>query len=237
VHGFGGDLNGWLFNQPALAERHLVHALDLPGHGGSSKDVGAGDVDALASVVAGFMAKVGCAGAHVVGHSLGGAISLVLALGDPALAASCTLVCPAGLGPDINMDYVEGFIAAARRKDLRPILELLVADPGLVSRDMINEVLKYKRLDGVDAALRTIAGTAFAGGRQSMVLADRLDELNVPVQVIWGREDRIIPARHAESLPPRVETHLIEGAGHMVHMEKPGEVNTLIDRFTSARSG
>lgn len=236
VHGFGGDINGWLFNQPALAERHLVHALDLPGHGGSSKDVGAGDVGALADVVGAFMAKVGCAGAHVVGHSLGGAVSLALALREPALAVSCTLVGPAGLGPDINMDYVEGFIGAARRKDLKPVLELLFAKPELVSRDMINDVLKYKRLDGVDAALRTIAGNAFAGGRQSMVLADRLDELDVPVQVIWGREDKVVPAKHAESLPPDVETHLIAGAGHMVHMEKPGEVNTLIDRFISARS-
>ena len=45
IHGFGGDLNNWQFNQEALAERHATYAIDLPGHGGSSKDLGSGRVD------------------------------------------------------------------------------------------------------------------------------------------------------------------------------------------------
>ena len=231
IHGFGGDLNSWMFNHLTLAEDRPVYAIDLPGHGGSAKDVGAGDVAAMVAVVADFMAALGIERAHFAGHSLGGATALKLAVDAPARVASATLICPAGLGPDINIDYIDGFIAAGRPKALKPVLEMLFADPSLVSRDMINEVLKYKRLDGVDAALRAIAAAAFAGNRQAEVLRDSLAALGVPVQVIWGRADRIVPAAHAEGLPDGIAVHLLDDAGHMAHMERAGDVNTLMAAF------
>ena len=74
LHGFGGDLGNWLFNQDALAARRTVYALDLPGHGESSKDVGAGTLDELAAVTGAFLEAVGVPSAHLVGHSVGGAV-------------------------------------------------------------------------------------------------------------------------------------------------------------------
>ena len=69
VHGFGGDLNNWLFNQEALAERHTTYAIDLPGHGGSSKDVGAGDLGTHDGGAGGdCMDALEIARAHLVGH-------------------------------------------------------------------------------------------------------------------------------------------------------------------------
>ena len=228
VHGFGGDLNNWLFNQPALSESHRVIALDLPGHGRSAKDVGGGDLASLAETLAAVLDTLGIERAHLVGHSLGGAAVLALALERPERAASLTLISPAALGPEINQGYIEGYIAAARRKEMKGVLQMLFADPELVSRDMIEDVLKYKRLDGVDGALQTIAGAVFPEGRQAVVLADRLAELAVPAQVIWGRRDEIVPPAQAEGLPPKVALHLIDDAGHMAHMEAAGEVNRLI---------
>ncbi|MEE8499632.1 MAG: acetoin dehydrogenase dihydrolipoyllysine-residue acetyltransferase subunit, partial [Kiloniellales bacterium] len=177
VHGFGGDLNNWLFNQPDLAQSHCVYALDLPGHGRSGKDVGAGDLGVLSDALGAFLDALGIGRAHLVGHSLGGAVVLALALRHPETAASLTLISSAGLGPEINGDYIEGFIAAGRRKEMKAVLALLFAAPGTVSRDMVEEVLKYKRLDGVEAALRGIAEAVFPGGRQGTVLAERLSEL------------------------------------------------------------
>jgi pyruvate dehydrogenase E2 component (dihydrolipoamide acetyltransferase) len=101
----------------------------------------------------------------------------------------------------------------------------------MVSRDMIEDVLKYKRLDGVDAALNRIAGDSFAGGRQALELTGRLGELKVPVQVIWGRQDQILPVSHAERLPAGVSVVVLDGAGHMVHMEKAAEVNDKLRAF------
>jgi pyruvate dehydrogenase E2 component (dihydrolipoamide acetyltransferase) len=108
-------------------------------------------------------------------------------------------------------------------------LELLFADAELVSRQMINDVLAYKRLDGVDAALRAIRDNVFPGGRQASVLRDRLATLAVPIQVIWGERDAVVPAAHAKGLPDRVKVHLLPGAGHMPHMEAAAEVNKLIE--------
>ena len=229
IHGFGGDLNNWLFNQPALAENHTTYALDLPGHGGSTKEVGDGDVGAMVAAVCDFLQAVGVPKAHLVGHSLGGAVSLDLALNHPDLVASVTALAPAGLGPEISMDYIDGFIAASRGRKLKGVLEMLVHDPELVTSDMVEDVLKYKRLDGVDAALNKVAGASFAGGQQALQLNDRLGELEVPVQVIWGREDRIVPAAHGEGLPAAIKVTVLDHAGHLVHMEKAAEVNALVE--------
>jgi pyruvate dehydrogenase E2 component (dihydrolipoamide acetyltransferase) len=228
VHGFGGDLNSWLFNQPALAEHHPTLALDLPGHGGSTKEVGAGDMNVLRGALTAFLEALGVGEAHLVGHSLGGAVALDLALAEPERVRSLTLIAAAALGPEINMDYIEGFIGARRRKELKPVLALIVHDPAAIGREMVDEVLRYKRLDGVEAALSTIAGAAFAGGGQTLRLDHRVPELGAPAQVIWGRDDRIVPPAHAEALEGTLPVHLLEGAGHMVHMEKAAEVNALI---------
>ncbi|HUL10102.1 MAG TPA: acetoin dehydrogenase dihydrolipoyllysine-residue acetyltransferase subunit [Candidatus Acidoferrum sp.] len=231
VHGFGGDLNNWLFNQEALAEHHTTYALDLPGHGGSSKDVGAGDLASMTAALAAWLDALKIARAHLVGHSMGGAVSLQLAATKPDLVASATLICPAGLGPDIAMEYINGFIEASRGKKLEPVLQMLVANPALVTRDMIEDVLKFKRIDGVDAALKKMRDALYPGGRQADALRGSLGKLKAPVQVIVGAKDRVIPAAHAQGLPGSVKLHVLENAGHMPHMEAASEVNRLIDEL------
>ena len=166
VHGFGGDLNGWLFNQPVLAENHRVYALDLPGHGRADKDTAGLDVAGLAGVLADYMEAAGTGPAHLVGLSLGGAIVLRLALDQPDRVRRLTMLAPAGLGSELNMDYIRAYTEAERRKEIKGLLQELFADPDLVSRDMVNEVQKYKRLDGVTAALRTLTEAVFPGGQQ-----------------------------------------------------------------------
>ena len=229
IHGFGGDLNNWLFNHAALAANRTVYAVDLPGHGGSSKQVQSGSLEEFTETLQAFMEAMGAAKAHLVGHSLGGAVALGLALADRAL--SLTLIAPAGLGPEIDGDYVEGFITASRRRDIKPHLEKLFANPSTVSRQLIDDVLKYKRLDGVDSALRTIADEFFPNGRQAVVLRDRLREVSRPVLVIWGAEDRILPVSHAQGLPANAQTQVVQAGGHMVQMEAPAEVNRAIVDF------
>jgi pyruvate dehydrogenase E2 component (dihydrolipoamide acetyltransferase) len=228
LHGFGGDLNSWMFNQPVLAAGRSTFALDLPGHGGSSKDVGDGTAEFLAGIVAGALDALEIERAHLVGHSLGGAIAAGVAAAHPKRVAALTLISSAGLGPEINIGFIDSFIAASGRKDLLPALQTLFADPSLVTRDMINETLKFKRLDGVDAALRRIAAANFPGGAQAGLLRDRLAGLKMPVQVVFGADDRIIPASHAHGLAGNVQVHVLAGAGHVPHMEKAGEVNGLI---------
>ena len=231
VHGFGGDLNNWLFNHEALAGKRTVYALDLPGHGESSKKLERGDLAEFAQVLEAFTDAMGIGEAHLVGHSLGGGVILQLASSNRSKVKSLTLIASAGLGKEINADYVEGFVTSKSRGEIKPHLQKLFADPALVTRQLIDDILKYKRLDGVDDALKTIAGKVFANGRQTSVLRDQLVDIGIPVLIIWGHEDSIIPASHALNLPRLVIVHVLPDKGHMVQMEAATEVNRLIENF------
>ncbi|HMD63174.1 MAG TPA: acetoin dehydrogenase dihydrolipoyllysine-residue acetyltransferase subunit [Stellaceae bacterium] len=231
LHGFGADLNTWMFTQPALADGRRVVALDLPGHGGSAKQLDRGDAESLAALVGHALDALGIERVHLVGHSMGGGIAISFALRDPLRVATLTLIASASLGPEINAAFIDGFVRAARRREAMEVLGLLVHDPALVSRTMVEDVLRYKRLDGVAAALTRIAEEWFPGGRQRVRLGDAVAALRLPAQIIWGREDRIIPVAHAEALAPRLPVHILEQTGHLPHMERAGEVNRLIKRL------
>ncbi len=161
---------------------------------------------------------------------MGGLVAGALAVKHPERVASVTLICTAGLGEEINSAYIDGFVKATGRKDLKPVLTHLFKDQSLVSRAMIEDLLKYKRLDGVQDFLAELAGNLFAEGRQAQQVANALAASGVPAQVIWGEADAIIPSAHAANLEGAV-THLIADAGHMAQMEKSAEVNRLIRDF------
>lgn len=234
VHGFGADLNAWMFNQPALAARHRTIALDLPGHGGSTKTLDAAiDESGLAADLDRFLTALGIDRAHLVGHSMGGGVALAYAAWQPDRVASLTLIAPAGLGAEINAAFIDGFVKMERRRDAQEVLRLLVHDPALVSRRMVEDVLRYKRLDGVAAALRRFADEWFPGGVQRADLTG-LAKNSSPPQVIWGKADGIIPAAHAAALGGDVPVHVLDDAGHLPHMEKAAEVNRLIARLVEA---
>jgi pyruvate dehydrogenase E2 component (dihydrolipoamide acetyltransferase) len=217
VHGFGGDKNSWLFVQQPLSESHPVHALDLPGHGASGKDVGDGSLDTLADTVVGFLDVVGAERAHLVGHSLGGAVVAAVAARAPGRVASLTLLAPAGFGPEVDAEYLRGFAAASSRRELKPLLGRLFADESLVTRQLVDDLLRYKRLDGVSEALHALLGTLLDGDRQALDTPALLSGVEAPVTVVWGSADRIMP------VPGGVKAERVN-AGHMLHMEAAHDV-------------
>ena len=231
VHGFGGDLNNWLFNHPGLAAQRRVIALDLPGHGESGKQLRSGDADELSQALLALLDHLALDRVHLAGHSMGGLVSLTVARQAPARGASLRLIASAGLGEEINADYLHGFTDATNRNALKPHLIQLFSDPALVTRQMLEDMLKFKRLEGVDQALRQLNAQLFEGGRQ------RLDLRNIvgqqPSLVIWGSDDAIIPARHAEGLEAQVE--ILPGQGHMVQLEAAERVNQLMATFLNAQ--
>ena len=230
VHGYGGDKNSWLFVQEPIAADRVTYALDLPGHGASSKDVGDGTIETLAKAVVGFLDTVGVNRVHLVGHSMGGAVVTAVAA-DPAAAgkvASLTLISPTGFGPEINAGYLRGFAEAESRRDLKPHLLALFADPGLVNRQLIDDLLKYKRLDGVDEALRSLVGNLVKGDESAVDVTAELAAFGGPAVAVWGREDKIVPAANAAGLGNAATVHIVDGAGHMAHMEKPQAVVAAI---------
>lgn len=225
LHGFGGDLGNWMFNLDALAAAHPVIALDLPGHGQSAVRLPGTTLPALAGWLGAFLDQLGIARAHLVGHSMGGAIALQLAADRPAAVASLALVNPAGLGDTVNRDYIEGFVTAEGRRELKPVVELLFADPSLVTRALLDELLKYKRLDGVTELLGALGNGLFPEGRQA---GRPVPASPPPTLVLWGEADRIIPATQAQGAPAGATVAVLPGAGHMVMMEQAAEVNSRL---------
>lgn len=229
LHGFGGDINIWVFNQEALAASRTVYALDLPGHGGSSKDVGEGDLPSFVETFAGFLDAMGVEKAHLFGHSMGGVVAISFALTHPGRVESLILASSAGLGEEINGDYIEGFIAANKRRDMKNVLQLLFANPELVTRQLVNDELRFKRMDGVDEALRAVADNLFFDGKQAEV--PDLSGVEVPILAIWGREDQVIPHSHTENLPDHARVEVLDDSGHMPQMESAGKTNRIVGEF------
>ncbi|MGR8947022.1 MAG: acetoin dehydrogenase dihydrolipoyllysine-residue acetyltransferase subunit [Gammaproteobacteria bacterium] len=228
IHGFGGELDRWLFTQQPMAAYATVTALDLPGHGQSSKDVRDGSIAALAGVVAKLIDHLSITEAHLVGHSLGGAIALKTALDHPDKVSGLSLIASAGLGDEINHEYIQGFIDAESRRDLKPLMKQLVGDPKLVNRSMVDDVLKFKRIDGVTDALQTIANGFVSAGKQTDNFREQLADIAVPTQIIWGSADQIIPASHAQSTAA-TKVDVLDGYGHLVQLEAASEVNQLLE--------
>lgn len=228
VHGFGGDANGWGFVQQALSSQFDVIALDLPGHGNSGKSIEDGSLHGFAGFVLAFLDTLRLARVHIVAHSMGGGIALALANAHPERIGSLTLLAPLGLGEEINTDYLKGFVTSRRRRELEAALRMLFADESLVTPSLAEEIIRFKRLDGAQAALETLFAHLVRDDRQIELFRSRLNALRVPISVVWGRRDRIIPDSHASGLPTAIRVERIESVGHMPHLEAAEQVIRIV---------
>jgi pyruvate dehydrogenase E2 component (dihydrolipoamide acetyltransferase) len=217
IHGFGDSTKAWMFVQEPLAAARPVHAIDLPSHGQSDVAPAVASLDDLAQALEAAIDAVAPGDLHLAGHSLGGRLALRLAsrLGDRV--NSLTLVAPAGLGSDVNPAFIQGFLAADKRRPMKEALRMLVADEDLVTSDMIEGALSAKRIDGAHDALEAIAA-ACLGENASQGATEELASLKAPVLLIWGAEDRVVPP------PSGTDATIIEGAGHVPHMEAAAKV-------------
>jgi pyruvate dehydrogenase E2 component (dihydrolipoamide acetyltransferase) len=226
IHGFGGDKNNWLFNHEVLASANTVYALDLPGHGSSHKNIADPTLSGFAKVILGFADALKLKEFHLVGHSLGGGVSLSTALLSPERVKSVTVMSSVGLGREIDAEYLRGFVAANGRKELKNLVRRLFANEDLVTRQLVDDLLRFKRLDGVRPALEAILSVMLEGDQQRTVLSGEIKNLSLPIRAIWGEKDRIIPASHAAAIGK--DAHILANAGHSVQMEAANEVNRLL---------
>ena len=229
IHGFGGDCNNWMFNLVELGKTLPVFAPDLPGHGASGKAIDNGSLAEMATAVLEFLDALNLSTVDLVGHSLGAAVAMQIAKAQPQRVASLALIAPAGLGDEINNTYIQEFINGTSRRELKTTLGLLFADKSLVSRDMVNDILKYKRIDGVTEALTQIAASNFPDGKQSNSFRQTLESnTSVPTVIVWGNQDEVADPDHARGLGENIEVKLIDGVGHMPHMEAANQVNEIL---------
>jgi pyruvate dehydrogenase E2 component (dihydrolipoamide acetyltransferase) len=231
LHGFGGDSNTWLFNQPDIAQHHTTFAFDLPGHGGSTKHVNSGSLAELAGSIGSALDNLRLERIDLVGHSLGAAVALALCELRPARIASVSLIAPFAFGSRANQVFICEFASAQRSRDVQRCLALLFANPRAIRRDMVEAVVQYKRLDGVTHALGKIATSVL---RQSapVEISSALKTLANRMLVIRGRHDNIVSEGQD---PPGARVEILTNSGHMPHMEEPERVNALLlEHFAKA---
>jgi len=238
IHGFGADLNGW---RPLLA--HLpaprpAFALDLPGHGGSPL-AGDSSFTALISAVRAALAGEGIGAAHLVGHSLGGAIAAALAAGRMGeesgfRALSLMLIAPAGLGPEVNWAFLAGFLRARSEASLTPWMRLLAADPVSLGSALVKTTLRQREGGALLEAQTRLAETLFPDGVQAFSIRHWLADPAIPTKIVVGAEDQIIPPRQCEGLSGLIAIHRFAGVGHMPHLEARREVARLVDELAKA---
>lgn len=228
LHGFGADLNNWRGMLAGIRGDWPVLALDLPAHGRSPRAVPA-DLDAIASLVEATLAAEGIGRVVLVGHSFGAALAArIAARGGLDLGGLC-LFAPAGLGPEINGAFIDGFTRARSAASLRPWLEQLVHDPAAVSDVFLEAVIEQRRDEALTAAMRRFAGTYFPDGTQAVSIRQDLARLGHLVRVVFGRQDRILPFSATAGLPGNVALHALDDCGHMPHLERTALAAAILE--------
>jgi pimeloyl-ACP methyl ester carboxylesterase len=243
IHGLATTRLIWRRVAPILDRRRLVVCIDAPGFGASPPAGRGFDLPAVAARVADGLAAAGIAEPFdLAGHSMGGAIALVLAAQRPDSVRRLVLVAPAGLRP------IPGVAAAAFGATGAPLIALrraaapltrsawgrrLLLATGTVDGALISAtdaramVCASRRATRVRQALATVAAAD---------LRPLLSLISAPVGLLWGAEDRIIPPAGADQIlarRPDALVRLVPAAGHIAMMERPeafaGALDGLLD--------
>ena len=233
LHGFGGDLENWSLVMEQLSKAHVVYAIELPGHGHSSKDVGEGNLEDLASAIVSALDALGLQEVILVGHSLGGAVAASIASNAPDRVTALGLVAPAAMsGGNLSESYLDSFVDARRARDLKPTAEMLFHEKSLVNREMLDELIKLKRLDGAKEALFAIKEGLKGRDPAYAQLGENLKTYTGNLVVIASASDQIVGIPDASLLPDQTNFVHLKNSGHMPHIENLGAVidalNTLV---------
>ncbi|MBE9604301.1 acetoin dehydrogenase dihydrolipoyllysine-residue acetyltransferase subunit [Acetobacteraceae bacterium H6797] len=227
VHGFGADLSSWRPLLAAAGEAGPVLAVDLPGHGRSPLESEPG-LEALADAVEAAALAEGLDTVHLAGHSLGGAVATLLAARGRIGIRSLLLIAPAGLGPAMNPDFVAGFLRAEGVASLEPWLRLLFARPAALPASLAAATLRQRRENpAMVESQRRLAAALLPDGTQAVDIRPLLASLSMPVKLIQGLEDHILPWRQVLGLPGTLALHLFADTGHMPQSEQPQAVARL----------
>lgn len=247
VHGIAGSCENWREVIEPLARHHTVIAADFPGHGASEAAAGDYSIGALASGLRDLLLALGHERATLVGHSLGGGVAMQLAYQFPEMVERLVLVSSGGLGPEVSpvlraaaLPGADLFISltAGPGGKVGSVIGRGLATIGLRPNADVAEVARaYASLDdpGRRAAfldtLRAVVGTR----GQRVAAGDRLYLAEeVPLLLVWGARDSIIPVRHGEDahrLMPSSRLEVFEDVGHMPQLEAPGRFIGVLERF------
>ena len=224
IHGAGGSHLSWGPELRRLAGQD-IYALDLPGHG-KSEGYGEQRLSEYAKSIEAWMDAIGLHRAVFVGHSMGGGIAIELALRSPHRAAALVLVSSGATLP-VREDLLEYASNPSTFPSALEIIGDLAFSPE--SNPRLAE-LTTRRLAEVRPSVLHNDYLACAAYDAS----GSVTKITRPALVICGADDRLTPLRHSQLLANRIqnaELRVVPGAGHMVTLEKPGELAEIVGGF------
>ena len=243
VHGLGGIWQNWLLNIPAFMGTHRCVALDLPGFGQSELPAGEISIRGFAKTVDRVCEMLGIDEPVVVGNSMGGFTGAELAVSFPTRVSKLVLVAAAGLsteylarepllaGARIFMALtartgLRGSPVVKRRRLRRLALQPVVRYPERLSIPLATELVSGANAPGFLSAFEALMGYSFR---------DRLERIEVPVLVVWGRNDMLVPVDDAQMfehlIGDNAHSVIFDDTGHLPMLERPSRFNQLLAGF------
>jgi pimeloyl-ACP methyl ester carboxylesterase len=243
LHGLGTTSETWADTILALSKTQRVVAPDLWGHGGSGGSRRLRHIEPLVEAVDALCDALGLEATAVVGHSLGGLVAMRFALAHKHRVTKLALVDAGGIGREMSW---------LLRLASIPVIGWLVFSPAIVVvklygwrafnppddvkisllRSLHRSRVTHVSADAVRKAVRS--GAEHLGPTPECFLLPRLHEIEVPVVVYWGEEDRLFPVDQLHGLEEacqQVEVHLFPDVGHWPYAEVPELFNTLLGDF------
>jgi pimeloyl-ACP methyl ester carboxylesterase len=250
LHGFGDTHATWRNVLPVLARRHRVISLDLPGFGASDPIPGP-LLDGQVAALEGVLDVLGVDGpVALVGNSMGGAAALRFALAHPERTERVAVIAPAGLGVGVPIWWrmLSGQLLSLRLMLLalevvppslvesvarQIFLRLVVHDPSRIDATTLRELgRRYRSRRDIEDLYQL--GHRLVAELASGSLLERAEAIDLPLLVVWGRHDRMVPVGHGQALVEAVRgasLEILEACGHCPQIERPDLLLPLLDSF------
>jgi pimeloyl-ACP methyl ester carboxylesterase len=243
LHGLGGIWQNWLLTIPAFMESHRCVAFDLPGFGQSEMPAGEISIPGFARVADAVCRELGIDGPAVIGNSMGGFVGADLALAFPTRVSRLVLVSAAGLSTEyarrepvlavarawaaLTIHAGSQADAVIRRPRLRrAALQAVVRYPERLSGPLTTELVRGAGAPGFNDAFRALLTYSFR---------ERLPRIDVPVLIVWGRNDILVPVEDAEAfehlIGENARSVIFDDTGHVPMLERPSRFNELLSGF------
>ncbi|MEL6247435.1 MAG: alpha/beta fold hydrolase [Cyanobacteria bacterium J06627_15] len=248
VHGFGASLEQWRHNLVALSQQRPVYALDLLGFGGSAKPAALLGASVWQAQLYDFWQAVVQQPAILIGHSLGALVALTAAARHPDMVARLIMLTV----PLAREELISGWLDRVSRTVeswvatpllLRPLF-LFVRQPGFIRAALRKIYLQPERVDDelvniftrptLDrGAARTLCYLVRSRTEAdfSPPVSELVPQVKVPILLLWGDQDRVIPTKWAEQvkpLSPLLTYQTIENAGHCLYDEAADRITQSI---------
>ena len=257
LHGFGASLGHWRHNIPVLSQNHTVYAIDLLGFGASKKAYTNYGIELWSQLVYDFWNVFINKPCIIIGNSIGSLIALntvakypiiakgLVMLSLPDIAARQKLI-PAKIFPLIKT--IENLVASPI---LIRLIFLVARQPNIIRRCLKVAYINHTNVDDElvniislppqdNGAARALIALTKSVSDFSLSAEELLKKINIPILLLWGKSDKLIPPTLAEELAktnPKIELKLLDNLGHCLHDESPDLFHQLLAQWLNNSEG